>query len=95
MIYRPFHAVSLVLMLIGSIAVADEQYEPSDPIAAVNGNPIYYGELNLVLSERLGHDKMERVGIDAQKATALIVGSPPLGNEVAERIGRRRFEEDD
>ena len=73
MIRRLSRLLSLTALMVGSIALADEDYEASDPIAAVDGQPIYFGELNLVLAERVGADKLKQVGIDVQRATALLL----------------------
>ena len=73
MICGPSHALSLTCLLTATIAVADDSYAPSDLIAAVGGDPVYFGELNLVLVERLGADKLQQVGSEIRKATALLL----------------------
>ena len=61
------------LMLIANIAVAEQKLEPGDPIAAIDGDPIYLGELNLVLTERLKVRDLDQVGIEVQQATAALL----------------------
>jgi hypothetical protein len=52
---------------------AEETYEPSDPIAAVDGEPIYLGELNLILSQRFKSSDLDSVPMQVQQATAAIL----------------------
>lgn len=52
---------------------AEETYEPSDPIAAVDGEPIYLGELNLILSQRFNAKDLESVPVQVQRATAALL----------------------
>ncbi|QDT03261.1 peptidyl-prolyl cis-trans isomerase SurA [Rubripirellula lacrimiformis] len=47
--------------------------EPSDPFAAIDGQPIYVGEINLVLTQRIDVRDLERVGLQVQRATALLL----------------------
>ena len=54
-------------------ACADEKWSPSDPIAAIDGEPIFLGELNLILTERLKARDLDRVGIQVQQATAALL----------------------
>ena len=54
-------------------ALADEKYEPGDPIAAIDGDPVYLGELNLILSERLKVRDLRKVGIEVQQVTAALL----------------------
>lgn len=52
---------------------ADQTLEPSDPIAAVDGNPIYMGELNLILTERWNVRDLDGVGSEVRQATATLL----------------------
>jgi hypothetical protein len=84
--------LSLVAVLAGSIALADDRYEPGDPIAAVDGDPIYFGELNLVLAERLAPEKLKQVGIEVQKATALLLVRRHLAMKSLQKSGTEALE---
>src|SRR6056297_2467860 len=52
---------------------AAEPLQPGDPIAAVDGQAIYLGELNLVLTERIAAADLDRVGDPVKQATALLL----------------------
>lgn len=54
-------------------AHADDRYESSDPIAAIQGQPIFLGELNLILVGQLGLEKLDEVKLDVQRAAAVIL----------------------
>jgi parvulin-like peptidyl-prolyl isomerase len=61
-------------LLIGVLEVrADDELEPADPIAAIDGDPIYLGELNLILTERFKSRDLDAVPIDLQRATAALL----------------------
>ena len=51
----------------------EEKFGPEDPFASVNGEPIFLGELNLILVERLKIRDLENARIDVQRATALML----------------------
>jgi len=51
-------------------AFAQTDWEPADPFAAIEGHPIYLGELNLILSERLNVRDLDRVDPQVKRATA-------------------------
>ncbi|MCG8650835.1 MAG: peptidylprolyl isomerase, partial [Pirellulales bacterium] len=50
-----------------------EKYAPEDPIAAVDGEPIYLGEMNLVLGDRLGSVDLDQVDAGIKQATAALL----------------------
>ena len=52
---------------------AGDDLEPGDPIAAIDGEPVFFGELNLVLTERLRAKDLQRVGPEVRRATAALV----------------------
>ncbi|HBV62067.1 MAG TPA: hypothetical protein DEF45_03495, partial [Rhodopirellula sp.] len=52
---------------------AGDDLEPDDPIAAVDGEPVFFGELNLVLTERLQAKDLQRVGAEVRRATATLI----------------------
>ncbi len=64
---------SLALLLGVLEARADDELEPGDPIAAIDGDPIYLGELNLILTERFKSRDLDAVPIDLQRATAALL----------------------
>jgi parvulin-like peptidyl-prolyl isomerase len=57
----------------GGQAVADDKLGPGDPIAAIDGEPVYLGELNLILTERLKVRDLDKIGIEIQQATAALL----------------------
>lgn len=81
-------------------ADADDKYEAGDPIAAIDGNPIYMGELNLILSERLRVRDLDNVELAVQQATAALLVRRHLamkslreqGGEVLEAMIRRQVD---
>lgn len=54
-------------------AVAADKFLPGDPIAAIDGEPIYLGELNLILTERMNVRDLDKVAIEIQQATAALL----------------------
>jgi len=63
------------LLLLPSVSclAAGDDLEPGDPIAAIDGEPVYFGELNLVLTERLQAKDLQRVNADVRRATAALI----------------------
>lgn len=98
--------ISAALPLVGllfcltSPALADDKYEPGDPIAAIDGAPIYLGELNLILTERLRARDLDGLDLQVQQATAALLVRRHLamkslrqqGGEVLESMIRREIE---
>ncbi len=84
----------------GIRATADDKLEPGDPIAAIDGDPIYLGELNLILTERLKARDLDKLGIQVQQATATLLVRRHLalkslreqGGEMLEAMIRRQLE---
>lgn len=52
---------------------AEDDLEPGDPFAAIDGDPIYLGELNLILTERFKTRDLESLGPELQQATAALL----------------------
>lgn len=55
------------------LRAADNKYGPDDPIASLDGNPIYLGELNLILVQRLRAKDLSNVPLEVQQATATLL----------------------
>jgi hypothetical protein len=68
-------------------AFADDKFGPSDPIAAIDGEAIYLGELNLILSERLKVRDLDNLGIEVQQATAALLIRRHLAMKSLEQQG--------
>lgn len=66
---------------------AEDTYEPGDPIAAIDGDPVYLGELNLILTERFKTRDLEALGIDVQRATATLLVQRHLAMRALEAQG--------
>ena len=47
--------------------------EPSDPLASIDGKPVYLGELNLILADRLGRQNVQRATAEIRQAAAVIL----------------------
>ncbi len=71
---------------------AGDDLEPSDPIAAIDGEPVFFGELNLVLTERLQAKDLQRVGAEARRATAVLIVRRHLAMKSLEEKGGVRLE---
>ena len=56
-----------------SDCLAQGKYEPDDPIASVNGNPVFLGELNLVLVDRLRIRDLSKTPMNVQQATTTLL----------------------
>jgi hypothetical protein len=76
------HRLWIVCLVIGCLdlvvscskpALADQKYEPQDPLAAIDGDPIYLGELHLILTERLKVQDLSKLGVEVQQATAALL----------------------
>tara|TARA_R110002049_G_scaffold2750_4_gene22041 strand:+ start:245780 stop:246733 length:954 start_codon:yes stop_codon:yes gene_type:complete len=52
---------------------ADEMHQPSDRIASIDGHPIYLGELNLILAQRLGPENLKQATPEIRRAAAVIL----------------------
>ncbi|QDT09322.1 peptidylprolyl isomerase [Planctomycetes bacterium K23_9] len=66
---RFFLGVCLILGL-GTDLVAQENLQPDDPIASVDGKPIFLGELNLVVVDRLKIRDVSKATPQVQQAIA-------------------------
>ncbi|QEF98991.1 Foldase protein PrsA precursor [Stieleria maiorica] len=63
----------LVLVLPTSRSVAQESLRPSDPIAAIDGDPILLGELNYLLASKLKVKDLSDVNLDVQRASSALL----------------------
>lgn len=71
-------SIGWVLLLGGVVAssplqAAEETYGPGDPIAAIDGDPIFLGELNLILHDRLKIRDLDAVDVAVKRATAALL----------------------
>lgn len=71
MIRTLFLFVSIGLLFVCH-AVA-EDLQPDDPFAAVDGKPIYIGEINWVLAQRVDVKDLDRVATEVRVATAQVL----------------------
>lgn len=51
-------------------AIAQQSYRPSDPIASIQGEPVLLGELNYLLTSKLGVKDLSDVNIDVKRASS-------------------------
>ena len=61
------------IIVASPTAFAEDKWKPEDPFAAINGDPIFLGELNLVLVERFGVNQVKNLDIRVQQATAALL----------------------
>ena len=75
MIDFPKIALTLLvaMIVVSPTTFAEDRWKPEDPFAAINGEPIFLGELNLVLVERFGVNQVNKVDIRVQQATAALL----------------------
>ncbi len=71
---------------------AGDDLEPGDPIAAIDGEPVFFGELNLALTERLQAKDLQRVGAEARQATAALIVRRHLAMKSLEAKGGATLE---
>ena len=91
---------SSCILIAGFSAQAQQTFRPDDPIASINGSPIYLGELNLVLVDKLRIRNLDNARPDVQKATvALLVRQhlalaslKELGGDALQRIIDREIQ---
>ncbi len=65
--------VCLSVVFLSLNAHSEDKFGPDDPIASINGEPIFLGELNLILVERLKIRDLDNATLDVQRATALML----------------------
>ncbi|TWU20227.1 Foldase protein PrsA precursor [Novipirellula galeiformis] len=63
----------LLKVLFSADSFGEEKWKPEDPFAAIDGQPIFLGELNLVLIERFGVNQFNRIDVRVQQATASLL----------------------
>jgi hypothetical protein len=75
------------LWLVARPGLAEQEYQPQDPFAAIDGDPVYVGEIQLVLADRVGLEKLPSVGEDVKRATALLLVRRRLAMRSLEAAG--------
>ncbi|GAA5508769.1 peptidylprolyl isomerase [Novipirellula caenicola] len=63
----------VALVVVCPATFAEDPWKPEDPFAAINGEPIFLGELNLVLVQRVGVDKFNRLDMRVKQAAAALL----------------------
>ena len=84
--------VCMLLLPVNPILAAGDDLEPGDPIASIDGKPVFFGELNLVLTERLKARDLQRVGSEVQRATAALIVRRHLAMKSLEAKGGATLE---
>jgi hypothetical protein len=89
LVTKRFRWLGLLMILLSgdAQALAEDQLEPGDPIAAIDGEPVYLGELNLILTERFRLQDLEAIPIEVQRATALLLVRRHLALKTLEAQG--------
>jgi peptidyl-prolyl cis-trans isomerase C len=88
------------ILCVSAAGLAEDRYRPGDPFAAIDGAPIYLGELNLILTQRLKVRDLDRVDLDVKRATAALLvrrhlamkSLRALGGDSLDRIIDREIE---
>lgn len=94
---NPCLIVIIAFIVVGSLSAlqtlscwgAEQRYAPDDPFAAIDGEPIFLGELNLILTERLRVRDMDRVSLDVKRATAALLVRRHLAMKSLQQQGGR------
>lgn len=77
------------VLLSGGIAIAQETFGPSDPIASIDGEPVLVGELNYLLATKLRVKDVTAVNLDVRQASsALLVRQHLAMNALREQGGQ-------
>ena len=79
--------LSSALMLCTATVVGQQKYEPADPIASVAGQPVFLGELHLILYDQLGIRDIKRATTQVQQAAALMLVRRHLAMRVLKQQG--------
>ena len=88
-----FRACSRVLILIllcihlGITEGIAEDFAPDDIIASVDGNPVYIGELNLILAERFRNQPLNSINVDFKRATCHLLAQRRLALRALRKVG--------
>ena len=82
----------MLLLPLNTSFAAGGDLEPGDPIASIDGKPVFFGELNLVLTERLKARDLQRVGKEVQRATAALIVRRHLAMKSLEAKGGTTLE---
>lgn len=82
-----------IAVALGSVASSQEKFGPADPIASINGAPIFLGELNLVLVERLRIKDLSKAPMNVQQATAALLVRQHLAMKTLRDQGGDTLEE--
>ncbi len=85
-------AVVVFLSSVGMSVNAQTKLEVSDPIAAIDGQPILLGELNLVLADRFGRNQLDRIPQHVKQAAAVLLVRRHLAMRSLQRLGGESLE---
>ena len=72
MIRFPLFALACV-WITSSAAAVDADLKPDDPFAAIDGKPIYVGEINWTLTQRIDVKDLDRIDRRVVAATAQVL----------------------
>lgn len=87
------HHCLLVLSLflafshLGIVHGIAKDLEPEDIIASVDGNPVYVGELNLILAERFRNQPLDSIDVDLKRATCHLLAQRRLALRALRKVG--------
>jgi hypothetical protein len=80
---------SAALIAGRSVAFGEQPLKPTDPIASIDGEPLFLGELNYLLVSKLGVKDLSTINIDVQQASsALLVRQHLAMKSLREQGGR-------
>jgi hypothetical protein len=70
----------------------EEQLEPGDPIASVDSEPVFLGELNLLLKSQLQVKDLDRVSLQVKRASCLMIIRQHLALKSLRELGGQTLE---
>lgn len=71
----------------GFTEVNAEELAPDEIIASVDGNPVYVGELNLILAERFPNQPIDSIDLELKRATSHVLAQRRLALRALRRAG--------
>ena len=87
-----FVLIVLSLCLTGQRECNADKYRPGDPLASIDGTPVYLGELNLLLVQRLKLKNLDEVPVNVQRATAALLVQQHLALKSLREQGGKAIE---
>ena len=88
-----FFSVLCIAVVCGQYAAAQKKYRVDDPIASIDGSPIFLGELNLILHDRLKIRDVSKAPVQVQQAIAATLVRQHLAMKSLKAQGGKSLEQ--